>query len=147
MRVLQILMQAFDGPGPTDGQGDPFQADGEPDEQPLLSWKPVRIEVALVAGYHPRGCKTLWFLVGRDGQVTRSLLRARLFPFNRRGYLAARKATKRFCRTDAPEGAGRLTTRVVVSGHWFAPEEVVEAWRLESRAQRPARFPFERRSP
>jgi hypothetical protein len=99
--------------------------------------------MALIAGYHPPGYIASWLLLDRNGEPTRSLLRVRLFGFNMAGYIAAREASTRFRKTHAPD-AVNFTARVVVYGDWAAPQDVVEAWRLEGPEPRDIRhYPFE----
>ncbi len=107
-------------------------------------WKPPRVEVALVAGVHPRGYKAHWLLLDRIGEPNRSLARARLFGFNMAGYRAALAASEALRKTHAPLAIA-FTARVVVYGEWDVPQEVVEAWRVESRPepQDIGRYPFE----
>ncbi len=109
--------------------------------QPSASWKPPRMRPAMVGGYDPGGGTPVgglcalgrvarWTFVARGGGGTGSLARARLFPFSPAGDQAAGNAAKRLCDRSCP-GAVAFTLRVVVTGGWDRPEEVVEAWRLE----------------
>jgi hypothetical protein len=99
--------------------------------------------MALVAGYHPPGYVSSWLLLDRNDEPTRSLLCVKLFAFNMAGYNAAREACIRLRETHAPD-AVNFTARVVVYGDWAAPQDVVEAWRLEGPEPRNiGRYPFE----
>jgi hypothetical protein len=83
-----------------------------------------------VGGLCPLGRVARWTFVARGGGGTGSLARARLFPFSGMGCEAAGDAAERLCDKNCP-GAIAFTLRVVVTGGWGRPEEVVEAWRLE----------------
>jgi hypothetical protein len=107
------------------------------------SWKPTRIEMALIAGCCPRTDRSRWLLLDRNGEPTRSLFHVKYFAFSMSGYRAARKASRIFRETHAPD-AINFTARVVVYGDWAAPQDVVEAWRLEGTEPRDiGRYPFE----
>jgi len=107
-------------------------------EQP--EWKLPRVEMALVAGYHPVGQKTNWTVVGRHGGPVLLLTHARLFPCSPPGVKAAREACEKLRDEHCP-GAVHFTARVVVSDE---PEDAVEAWRFEGSEPRSiGRYPFE----
>jgi hypothetical protein len=109
--------------------------------KPRASWKPPRMRPAMVGGFDPGGTTPVgglcplgrvarWTFVARGGGWTGSLAKARLFPFTPMGDRAAGEAAKRLRDRNCP-GAVAFTLRVVVTGEWGHPEEVVEAWRLE----------------
>jgi hypothetical protein len=111
--------------------------------RPVPSWKPPKIEVALVGGFFPRGFKTRWLLVDRSGRPTQSLIGSQLFGFNMAGKTAAFEAAVALGKEHAPKAIA-FVARVVVTGDWSAPQEVIEAWRLEgSEPVDLGRYPFE----
>jgi len=68
---------------------------------------------------------------------------ARLFPCSPDGCRAALEAAQRFRDEHCPEGIDHIA-RVVVTGPWDEPEDVVAAWRFEgSEAQYIEHYPLE----
>ena len=109
--------------------------------EPRVNWTPPRVRPAIVGGCDPVGgippgglCPlgqaSRWTFVGRDGGGTGLLGQARLFPFSAIGDRAAGAAAKRLLTKECPE-ARAFVLRVVVTGDWDRPQEIVEAWRLE----------------
>ena len=109
--------------------------------EPRAKWERPRMRAATVGGYDPEGTTppgglcplgrvARWTFVARGGGGTGLLSLARLFPFSRMGDQAATNAAKWLRDKNCP-GAVAFTLRVVVTGGWDRPEEVVEAWRLE----------------
>jgi hypothetical protein len=110
--------------------------------------------MALVAGISGNGFWNwkdwLYVAKGLPRRLTDSLSDARLFSVTPQGYRAADLAA---CATrditlgrglDGRRAEGPLfLARVVVTGDWFYPFEVIEAWRFESRQPTKVQYPFE----
>ncbi len=105
-------------------------------------WVPPRMSMALVAGYCDE-TDLNWTLLGRHGGPVRLLTHARLFQCSPTGYRLATAACMAFCDTHCPDALDMLA-RVIVTGDWDEPTEVVEAWRLEgSKPVHVEHYPFE----
>ena len=83
-----------------------------------------------VGGVCPLSQVARWTFVARGGGATGLLSQARLFPFDRAGDAEAVAAAGQLLQKLCPE-AFAFTLRVVVTGDWDRPEEIIEAWRLE----------------
>ena len=108
-------------------------------------FSPLQARLFLVGGCCPRRDVAKWLLVARNGTSTLRLSGARLHPFSMVGYRAALLAARALKARIGARGCLAFTARVLVSGKPDAPDEVIEAWRLEGN-RRPVgikRYPFQ----
>lgn len=106
-------------------------------------FSPPRIRLFLLGGCHELGEVAKWTLVAPDGGGTPVLRFARFYPFSMEGYKAAQAAANKL-KTESMPTAVAFTARVLVMGSPAAPDEVVEAWRLEgTQPVDIKRYPFQ----
>jgi hypothetical protein len=131
-------------------------------EDPVVRFEPVdvidgptfwrqqrhpRIRIALVSGLCTTRDSTKWWhwtFVGKGlpRTLTPFVSQARLFSFTRRGQRAGLIAAYALKKQER-SAAKVFCARVVVTGDWFEPLEVVEAWRLENPRPVPVKYVFE----
>ncbi len=107
---------------------------------PRKEWPPVRLMLA--SGYHTRGDLLSWMYVGKEIRTTWRVERALLHPFTEAGAFVALTCA-RGLRDEMSPNSNVFLMRVVVTGDPAMPDEVVEAWRLESPKPVPLKFPFD----
>lgn len=98
--------------------------------------------IALVGGFYPPDEPPFWTYVARDGRGTLRLRQARLYGFTKHGCRAALGAAVQLKRRVCPNGK-LFVARVVVTGSWDDPEELIEAWRLEGPEPVRVRYYFD----
>jgi hypothetical protein len=87
-----------------------------------------KISVALASGYHTPGDLRSFMFVGKTVRQTWRVANARLHPCDSRG--EALRLAREIWVTASP-AARTFVMRVVVTGDWEKPDQVVEAWRLD----------------